>query len=55
MILAGFKPVFLKTMFNAAVKSFLPRPLLLQEGSPAAGVSFFAPDRFCGVIKCLGL
>jgi len=27
------------------VKSFLPRPLLLQEGSPAAGVSFFAPDR----------
>ncbi|MBA2880337.1 hypothetical protein HNR65_000644 [Desulfosalsimonas propionicica] len=31
--------------YNGAVKSFLPRPLLLQEGSPAAGVSFFAPDR----------
>jgi len=26
-------------------KSFLPHPLFLQEGSPAAGVSFFAPER----------
>jgi len=30
---------------NGTVKSFLSRPLFLQEESPAAGVSFFAPER----------
>ncbi|MFP4573484.1 MAG: hypothetical protein ACLFNW_10990, partial [Desulfobacterales bacterium] len=31
---------------DALVKSFLHRLMFLQEGSPAVGVGFFAPDRF---------
>jgi hypothetical protein len=27
------------------VKNFLRSPMFLQEGSPAAGLSFFVPDR----------
>jgi hypothetical protein len=36
---------------DGTIKSFLPRPLFVKEESPAAGVDFFAPDRFCGLIK----